>query len=61
VKRWERTRSTPRLKITQTLPAGLKFLSASGHGVVAGGKVAWSAGLPAGRTETFRVVTQVTP
>lgn len=54
------TRSTPQLKITQTLPAGLKFLSASGHGVVAGGQVAWSADLLAGGTETFRVVTQVT-
>jgi uncharacterized repeat protein (TIGR01451 family) len=53
-------RDTPHLKITQTLPAGLKFVSASGHGVVAGGQVAWSAGLAAGRTETFRVVTQVT-
>ncbi len=54
------TRNTPHLTITQTLPAGLKFLSASGHGVVAGGQIAWSAGLPAGRTETFRVVTLVT-
>ncbi len=54
------TRGAPHLKITQTLPAGLEFLSASGHGVAAHGQVAWSAGLAAGGTETFRVAARVT-
>jgi uncharacterized repeat protein (TIGR01451 family) len=54
------TRSAPRLKITQTLSAGLEFLSASPHGTAANGQVAWYAGIPAGRTETFRVVARVT-
>lgn len=48
------------LMITQTLPAGLKFLSASGHGAVTAGQVAWLTGIPAGGADTFRVVTQVT-
>jgi len=54
------TLSAPRLKITQTLPAGLKFLSASGHGVAANGQVAWLTGIPAGGAETFSMVAQVT-
>jgi uncharacterized repeat protein (TIGR01451 family) len=54
------TLSAPHLKVTQTLPAGLKFLSASRHGVAAGGQVAWLTGIQAGGAETFRVVTQVT-
>ncbi len=53
------TTAAPRLKITQTLPAGLKFISASPHGVVAAGQVAWHVGLPAGRTGTFSVTGQV--
>jgi uncharacterized repeat protein (TIGR01451 family) len=55
------TRNAPHLAITQTLPAGLKFVSASGHGAVAGGQVVWSAGLPAEGSQTFRMVTRVTP
>jgi uncharacterized repeat protein (TIGR01451 family) len=54
------TRAVPRLKITQTLSAGLAFVSASDHGVAAGGRVSWSAGLPAGGTRTFLVDTRVT-
>ena len=54
------TVAAPRLKVTQTMSPGLEFLSASGHGTVAGGRVAWSAGLPVGGTRTFRVVTRVT-
>jgi uncharacterized repeat protein (TIGR01451 family) len=54
------TLSAPHLKITQTLPAGLEFLSASGHGVAAHGQVAWSAGLAAGNTKTFHVAARVT-
>ena len=54
------TLSAPSLKITQTLPAGLKFLSASRHGVAANGQVAWFTGIPAGGAETFSVVTRVT-
>ena len=54
------TRSAPHLKITQTLSAGLEFLSASPHSTAANGQVAWYAGIPAGRTQTFRVVARVT-
>ena len=54
------TRSAPHLKITQTLSAGLEFLSASPHGTAANGQVAWYAGIPAGGTQTFRVVARVT-
>jgi uncharacterized repeat protein (TIGR01451 family) len=54
------TLSAPHLKITQTLPVGLEFLSASGHGVAAHRQVAWSAGLAAGGTRTFRVAARVT-
>jgi uncharacterized repeat protein (TIGR01451 family) len=54
------TLGAPRLKITQTLPAGLKFLSASKHGVAAGDQVAWLTGIPAGGAETFSLVAQVT-
>jgi uncharacterized repeat protein (TIGR01451 family) len=50
----------PHLKITQTLSAGLEFVSASGHGVARAGQIAWSASLPAGGTRTFRAVALVT-
>jgi uncharacterized repeat protein (TIGR01451 family) len=52
--------SAPHLKITQTLSAGLDFVSASPPGMAADGQVTWSAGLPAGGTKTFRVVARVT-
>ena len=54
------TLGAPHLKITQTLPVGLVFLSASRHGVVANGQVAWFTGIPAGGAEAFRVMTRVT-
>ena len=49
-----------RIKVTQTLPSGLKFLSASDHGVAAGGDVSWTGGLPVGGKRTFVDVTRVT-
>ena len=54
------TVSAQHLKITQTLSAGLDFLSASPHGKAASGLVTWSAGIPAGGTKTFRVMARVT-
>jgi uncharacterized repeat protein (TIGR01451 family) len=54
------TLGAPHLKVTQTLPAGLTFVSASRHGVAADGQVAWLAGLQAGGAETFTVVTKLT-
>jgi uncharacterized repeat protein (TIGR01451 family) len=54
------TLSAPHLKITETLPAGLELLSASGHGVAAKGQVAWLTSIPADGAETFRVVARVT-
>ncbi len=48
------------LKITQTLSAGLDFLSASPRGTAGGGQIAWSAAIPAGGTRTFRVTARVT-
>jgi uncharacterized repeat protein (TIGR01451 family) len=49
-----------RLKVTQTLSSGLKFLSASDHGVAASGHVSWTASLPVGGKRTFLAVTRVT-
>ena len=49
-----------RLKVTQTLSPGLKFLSASDHGVAASGQVSWTASLPEGGKQTFLAVTRVT-
>jgi uncharacterized repeat protein (TIGR01451 family) len=54
------TVAVPRLKVTQTLSAGLEFLSASDKGVATSGLVSWSAGLPVDGERTFRVVTRVT-
>jgi uncharacterized repeat protein (TIGR01451 family) len=52
--------AAPHLKITQTLQPGLRFLSASEHGVSTAGIVTWHAGVPAGGTRAFRVDTLVT-
>jgi uncharacterized repeat protein (TIGR01451 family) len=52
--------AVPRLKVTQTLSAGLEFLSASDHGAAAHGRVSWPASLPVGGKQTFQVVTRVT-
>jgi uncharacterized repeat protein (TIGR01451 family) len=54
------TLGAPHLTITQTLPAGLKFVSASRHGVAAGGRVTWLTGIQPGGSQTFTVVTQLT-
>jgi uncharacterized repeat protein (TIGR01451 family) len=54
------TLGAPHLKITQTLPAGLNFVSASRHGVAAGGKVTWLTGLQPGGSQTFTLVTRLT-
>ena len=51
---------SPPLKITQTMPSGLRFISASGHGVVKAGSVTWHADLPAGGKDTFSLQAQVT-
>ena len=53
-------RRTPPLKITQTLPPGLRFISASRHGVARGGIVTWNTDLPAGGHDTFSLQAQVT-
>jgi uncharacterized repeat protein (TIGR01451 family) len=53
-------RRTPPLKITQTLPSGLRFVSASGHGVAKAGSVTWHADLPAGGKDMFTLQAQVT-
>jgi uncharacterized repeat protein (TIGR01451 family) len=49
-----------RLEVTQTLPPGLDFLSASDHGAARGGHVSWTASLPAGGERTFLAVTRLT-
>jgi uncharacterized repeat protein (TIGR01451 family) len=48
------------LTITQTLSAGLGFVSASPRATAAGGRVTWRASIAAGATATFRVVARVT-
>jgi uncharacterized repeat protein (TIGR01451 family) len=53
-------RRTPPLKITQTLPPGLRLVSASRHGVARAGSVTWHADLPAGGKDTFSLQAQVT-
>jgi uncharacterized repeat protein (TIGR01451 family) len=53
-------RRSPPLKVTQTLPRGLRFVSASRHGVVRAGSVTWYADLPAGGKDTFNLQAQVT-
>ena len=54
-------RRSPPLKITQTLPPGLRFVSASRHGVAKAGSVTWHADhLPAGAKDTFSLQAQVT-
>jgi uncharacterized repeat protein (TIGR01451 family) len=49
-----------RLKVTQILSSGLKFLSASDHGAAAGGDVSWTASLPVGGMRTFVDDTRLT-
>jgi uncharacterized repeat protein (TIGR01451 family) len=49
-----------RFTVTQTLSPGSEFISASDHGVAAGGRVSWTASLPVGGKRTFLAVTRVT-
>lgn len=53
-------RRSPQLKITETLPPGLRLVSASSQGVARAGVVTWSADLPAGGHDTFHLQAQVT-
>jgi uncharacterized repeat protein (TIGR01451 family) len=53
-------RRTPPLKITQTLSPGLRFVSASRHGVARAGSITWNADLAAGGKDMFRLQAQVT-
>lgn len=53
-------RRSPPLKITQTLPPGLRLVSASSHGVARASGVTWHADLPPGGKDTFSLRVQVT-
>lgn len=52
-------RNATRLSIVQTLPAGLKLISASRHPAVHAGQLTWQLSLAAGHTSKFRVVGKV--
>jgi uncharacterized repeat protein (TIGR01451 family) len=52
-------RNAPRLRIVQTLPAGLKLISASRHPAMHAGQLTWRLSLAAGHTSKFRVVGKV--
>jgi uncharacterized repeat protein (TIGR01451 family) len=52
-------RNAPRLRIVQTLPAGLRLISASRHPAEHAGQLTWRLSLPAGHTSKFRVVGKV--
>jgi uncharacterized repeat protein (TIGR01451 family) len=52
-------RNATRLSIVQTLPAGLKLISASRHPAVHAGQLTWRLSLAAGHTSKFRVVGKV--
>jgi uncharacterized repeat protein (TIGR01451 family) len=52
-------RNARRLSIVQTLPAGLKLISASRHPAVHAGQLTWRLSLAAGHTSKFRVVGRV--
>ena len=53
------TTSAKGLDVVQTLPAGLKLISASRHGAARAGQVTWKVNLPVGRADTFGVVGRV--
>ncbi|MEV7005461.1 hypothetical protein [Streptosporangium sp. NPDC051022] len=53
------TTDARRLRLAQTMPPGLKFVSADGHGTVRKGEVAWTVDLPAGEDATFHTTAQV--
>lgn len=54
------SQNEPHLKVTQTLPDGLTFVSASHRGRPRAGQVSWQAALPAGSTDIFTVDAVVT-
>ncbi|MEU4829852.1 hypothetical protein [Streptosporangium sp. NPDC023615] len=47
------------LDLTQSLPPGLTFVSADGHGTATKERVRWTADVPAGKAVTFRTVAEV--
>ncbi|MEV6863231.1 hypothetical protein AB0M44_19780 [Streptosporangium subroseum] len=47
------------LHLTQSLPPGLKFVSADGHGAVRHGQIVWSADVRAGKDVTFHTTAKV--
>ncbi|MGC5013809.1 hypothetical protein ACLQ2R_23855 [Streptosporangium sp. DT93] len=47
------------LDLTQSLPPGLRFVSADGHGTATRERVRWSADVPPGKAVTFRTVAEV--
>ncbi|WP_371780879.1 hypothetical protein [Streptosporangium subroseum] len=47
------------LHLTQSLPPGLKFVSADGHGAVRHGQIVWSADVRAGKDVTFHATAKV--
>ena len=52
--------SAPHLEVTQSLSAGLDYLSSSPSAKAVRGRVTWPAAIAAGGTQTFRVVARVT-
>jgi uncharacterized repeat protein (TIGR01451 family) len=54
-------RNVPHLRIVQTLPAGMKLISATRHPATHAGQLTWKLGLAAGHTGKFRVVGRVGP
>jgi uncharacterized repeat protein (TIGR01451 family) len=49
------------LRIVDTLPSGMKLISATGHYASHASKLTWPVNLPAGRTSTFRFTGRVGP
>ncbi len=47
------------LDIVQTLPTGMKLISATRHGAAHAGQVMWKVNLPAGQADTFGSVGKV--
>ncbi|WP_030912859.1 DUF11 domain-containing protein [Streptosporangium amethystogenes] len=47
------------LDLTQTLPTGLKFVSADGRGSASKGQVHWSVDVPPGKDATFHTTAEV--
>jgi uncharacterized repeat protein (TIGR01451 family) len=50
------TTTARHLLLTQTLPPGMRLISASRHGAARAGRVSWWVSLPVGHSGTFRVV-----